>query len=94
MNPYEEIQKLAAELRELKIILNEKAKAEPEKWKDYVPFHKLKKMMDWSSQTGHRYLHGTHPNPKYRLLSPKKKKKVMGTWWIHKSEINRLFGEG
>ncbi len=49
----------------------------------------VQRRMNWSYATFMRWINGNHPNPKYPM--PTKTKKVLGRWFIHTSEIQKLF---
>ncbi len=87
-NLYDQILEIKDEISKIKCLVEEK---KPQVWEEWVPTHKLTQKLGWSNQTLNRWLHGKHPNETFNKLAPLKKKKILGSWWVHTSEVEKLF---
>jgi hypothetical protein len=82
-----DLKQIDERLSRIEMTLNLKQKATAE----WLTSADVLQRLNWSYPTFMRWINGRHPNPKYPV--PEKVKKVLGRWFIHKSEIDKLFND-
>ncbi len=68
-----------------------KLNLQPKTTKEWLTSADVLQRLNWSYPTFMRWINGNHPTAKY--ARPSKIKKVLGRWFIHESEIEKLFND-